>query len=198
MTEQDLAIIETTLNVRLPQDYREFLLSIAQRRRGLSDEQNGGNVGREASDVFYGFFTNPENVIEESRYPLESGLIEGQEWEAAYVGIAHSGSGDLYFIDTALDASPVFLLSHEDASIELEYDSLSACLEDFERVAAESAATEEVRQQAEAETRRRFGYLACCVWICVIVGILLAILIGKYHRGDLRAHQLVSSSALLR
>lgn len=182
MTEQDLKRIETELNVRLPEDYQAYCLSItvncadpiAADPIGIGADYNGVY-----GDRYNGLFSHVENVIQSTRDPIISEEDDLSNWKPDYIVIGETGAGDLYLLDTSLAVSPLYVKSHEDASIVEEYPTLADYLADYARIEKEFAVSEAVRLKQQAEIDKRFGCLRNCLVVGLIVGIILIILIGR-------------------
>ena len=112
MTETQLQTIERELGVKLPEDYRELSLEFPFEPVG--------------NDWVYWFYDEPERVINATRYPHEDSHYDHSNWKSSYLVIGQSAAGDLYFIDTILDNSPIYCLGHEDYTITEDWPNISS------------------------------------------------------------------------
>jgi SMI1 / KNR4 family (SUKH-1) len=138
MTEQQLKQIEAELGVRLPAGYRA--VSRAYPFRPVGD------------DWAHWMYDNPADVVAATRQPLGNRFYTRANWKETYLAIGQSAAGDLYLLDLAEPASPVYCLSHEDHSIAADWDSFDAFIADW---SARQAELERLHGELAAQARRR-------------------------------------------
>lgn len=164
MTEAQLQTIERELGVQLPEDYRETSLDFPFQPVG--------------NDWVYWMYDTPDRVIGATRYPLEDGNYDKANWKASYIVIGESASGDLYFLDTALDDSPIYCLSHEDHAMTTEWEHIDEFVADciFTEQALERKA-----MQDERRGHRRAFLLALFSLIFLLAVTPMLLFLSKQH-----------------
>lgn len=130
MRKDDITAIERALGVTLPDDYAQLLLAYP------FDEDR---------DAFYG---SVEEIIDDTLLYREHGMVGGT-WLDQWVVIGNVGNGDHWFIDSALQTSPVFATSHDGAP-PVQQDAASVA-EWVEFLQAEVAKPEEEHRREHEE-----------------------------------------------
>lgn len=159
MTEEDLHYIEAELNVALPSDYRAVL-------RDFPFPTDGGSW-------VYWLYDNPDDIVNETRFPQEDGGYDKHNWKQTYVVIGQGAAGDTHLLDTALNPSPVYLLSHEDHSIVEEWPSLQAFVSAFREEQVKIDAARIARERHAQEQRQRDRQMLCVLFLGLLVAFLL-------------------------
>jgi hypothetical protein len=159
MTDEELDAIEAALRVKLPSDYRRVSVTFPFRPLGR--------------DWVYWFYNDPALVVGETTDPLADGEYDRTGWRDSYVVIGQSACGDLYLLDTVLERSPVYCLSHESHAVEVEWPDFAAFVEEWlqapERHAEQLAAG---REQLRAWWRRSSIIMGIIILFAVVLPLI--------------------------
>lgn len=94
--ELQLAEVESSLDIILPQSYREVMLDFPL--SGDGEEQL--------------LYDDPALVLDLNNRLRNEGF-RGSNWPGSLLVIGGNAAGDLYFLDLARETSPVFAVTHE-------------------------------------------------------------------------------------
>jgi len=122
MTQEDIRELETFFGVTLPRDYRDLLLSYPAE---LPPVVKGTEL------------VDHPTVLKDQNTSLRDGPLWGVKWPPQFFAIGDDGSGNLFYIDTELNPSPVFVFDHEDRSFRVESASLAEWIPQLVAVYAE-------------------------------------------------------------
>lgn len=110
MTEKDLSELEALFALSLPSDYRHTLLAYPVELPLVVR-------GTELVD-------HPK-VLKDQNASIRATPLWGVRWPAKYFAIGDDGSGNIFYIDTDKNPSPVYVFDHEDRSFRVESPSLA-------------------------------------------------------------------------
>ncbi|HEX3044900.1 MAG TPA: SMI1/KNR4 family protein [Bacillota bacterium] len=106
MHKEDVHIIETTLKVRLPDYYKDFLLNYPYKLTRVGLELESDDIfSPESSDLL----NDPGKLIEVNK-DLQDSI---QYWENDNIIIGIDWCGDFFFLDLSVPLSPVYYYDHE-------------------------------------------------------------------------------------
>jgi hypothetical protein len=110
MNTQDLMELETLFGITLPTDYKALLLDYPAE---LPSVVKG-----------YALVDHPE-LIKDQNENVRAGPLWGVKWPLNYFVVGDDGSGNLFYLDTTKNPSPVFVFDHEDRAFREEAPSIA-------------------------------------------------------------------------
>ena len=126
MNESDIALIESSLRISLPADYKEFLLQHTDEVRQIKAKLPFRAV----------LWTDAEQIISENELAQsKAGMmrIGKKHWPKNYCVVGTNGAGDYWFIDVEVIQPGVWFWSHEAQSITRHNLTLEDYLADLRR-----------------------------------------------------------------
>jgi len=147
LDNNDLNNIEQMLGLKLPQAYREILLSYP--------------FDIDANIYDRDLYQSAASVIEQNQMYRKSGFF-GQKWPAHYLVIGSDAFGNLHFLDLTQPKCLVFFADHEDTAYSdtIEAEEEAANLSDWvkhmqEQAASFQAQVEQLQRSAEERKRNK-------------------------------------------
>lgn len=144
MTKAQLDEIEKSVMITLPAEYRR-----------VAEASPFRPIGR---DWVYWFYDDPTEVIESTLAPLPDGGYDKSGWQVGYLTIGQSAVGDLFVMDTRTTGLPIYCLSHETHTIELEWPSFETFIAEWIHISTEIE-SQKTDIEADLHRRMRLGWL---------------------------------------
>ncbi|TWT90824.1 SMI1 / KNR4 family protein [Pseudobythopirellula maris] len=116
MTDNDIELIEDSLNIELPEMYRAWLKTLP----ASFDDQLAERIWEKVGEVY----SSPVQFIQSTRDLIGSDWLEDTDWDdidlSDYVAIGGDGCGNLYLIERDEEAPAVHFLCHDPLGFEEE------------------------------------------------------------------------------
>lgn len=110
MNDADISLIESSLRVSLPEDYKEFLVRHAEEVRRIKTKLPLRAV----------LWTDSDEIVSENKLArrLSSMMKIGTKpWPKNYLVVGTNGAGDYWFIDVDVSEPGLWFWSHEEENI---------------------------------------------------------------------------------